>query len=296
MLMSSHSAAPLPTSHKQQQQQSQVEFDIRLQHYLPSEVKSTSVKLEMLCKCSGWHLVAHRASQLSSATLDEYREQFGAQHDAAAATLASFDALLEFEAASRCAAEAIAARSRALACIAESDALRRQNNELRRRLAGAERQIDARVLRETSALKTHNEQLQQQLVQLKQEKQNNIVNKPSPTSSIAVSIAATQNNNNNNSVIVNMEPQFAPTQLTSQKQINQWMNEHSEQHFIFYRRNNNNNNNDKNDQNEAIALCVRTASNELVHSKIKRTSNGLYCCVREVCAATLGELVHSLQL
>lgn len=185
---------------------------------------------------------------------------------------------------------------------------------------------------ETAAIKAQNEKLQQQLVDLKKRyresksinnNNNNNVDSNTPTT--------TTNNNNSSSnkhhdekpvptittpksqqtPMPNSDKMFAPQQLTSQKQINQWMNEHPDRQFVFYRRHANNHNanngntntntntnspNNSIDSGMRVALCVRTAANELVHSRIKHTTSGVYCCVREVCAGSLDELLLLLQL
>jgi regulator of replication initiation timing len=293
-----------------------------MQHYLPSDIKSTTkvVKLEMLCKCSGWHLVAHRPSKLAPSALADYAERFAEQHANGVATLEAFDALLELDASTRAAAEAMAARTRALSAIAESDALRRENALLRRRLSLTSTSSSTSTTTATTTnedemttTKAQNDRLQQQLVELKARYRVAKANIKSITKQLQ-HYEASDTTKKSTSQVDDEQQYFAPSLLTSQKQISQWMNEHPDRNFIFYRRkqnsnssnsnatttnpvDNSNNSNDNSDNNEAaIALCVRTAADELVHSKIKRTVDGHYYCVREVCAASIVELLAALQL
>ena len=175
-------------------------------------------------------------------------------------------------------------------CITESETVSTSDVDLRRRLANIEQKyISERVTvnDEMTTIKAENERLRHHLLDLKKRyrvaksKNKTMFKQLQRYEELAAIIEAKATKPHVERVF------FAPSELSSQQQINQWMNENSERRYIFYRRSKNNNvvgststSNQTESKEDKIALCVRTAANELVHSKIKRNANtGYYYCL-----------------
>jgi hypothetical protein len=153
-------------------------FDVRMQHYTPCQVSigSGMVKLEMLCKCGGWFLVAPSTaveqkqqqqcdSALVAAALEEQRKR-------GRDILRALIDMAELEEMSQQAREALGARQRAIDAIEQAEQLRLQNIALSQRLADAERVARERNVNtgasDNAALLARIAQLERRLAQAKQ--------------------------------------------------------------------------------------------------------------------------------
>lgn len=140
-------------------------LDIRMAHFAPQRVATTSLKLEFLCKVRGWQLVV--AGAYDDAALAYQRCVVDKQEDAAAA-LSTFLSIVELEAESQLALDAAAARKCAIEALSQAEALRVANIALKQTLADAERNAHSLADRKQHALIDHNNRLQAELAAAKE--------------------------------------------------------------------------------------------------------------------------------
>lgn len=291
-------------------------FDVRLRHFAPKAVGGTELKLEMLCKMSGWHLVAGElgGSELVSA-VDRER---ASGHERLELLLE----MMELEAASQQAAEAAAARRRALDAIAEAEVLRRENVALKRRLADAEKEARERADRDNEALREQVTRLHAQLQAAKAataaaassaavaSPAPAIVKVPSPplaslsapspplrksapsppTAKAMLPIAkagpggkitrsSSSGSSGGGGFVGNVDSWFCEAQTAAEAE--QEIERRKRTTALYYRRG------DRQD----LRLCVKLVDGQFAHSRISRAADGSFFAVREVAAPTIAALV-----
>lgn len=247
------------------------------------------------------------SSQASNDAIIKYQRNVAEQFENGVASLRAFETMVELTASNKYAAEAVAARARAVTSIADAEALRRSNIELRRRLADVEADARRQIETQTAALLEQNARLQRQLLDQQQSKSTTKKShRKSSSGGSAAAAAGTQQHQQaasptsttttptttTTTMVMNHKryvasEHYAPRELTSHKQIDAWMREHRDRPFVLYRR----------ATSGDVVLCVRVASGELVHSKIRYAqAPGAYFCVREVSASSIDELLNRLEL
>jgi len=248
MLVSDTAAAPLRAG------------DVRLQHYLPTHVSSRELKLELLAKCSGWHLVAKRESTV--AALEAHQRDVAEHRDVAAAALERFDAQVESDAASKHAADAAAARQRMLTAMQDAEQLRRKNVALNRQLSDALSDAHRVADKRFASLSNENSQLKKQVQRL-----------------LDREAAARKSKAEAGRV----EDHFAPAGMHSRKDVESWMTAQQDRRFVIYRRRN----------GADLALCTKLESGEMVHTRIVQHQQRFFF-VCEMAADSIEDLIQQL--
>ncbi len=257
-------------------------FDVRMRHFAPKAVAGTELKLEMLCKMSGWHLVAGElVSTDLVAAVDRERAN---GHERLELLLE----MIELEASSQQAADAAAARRRALDAIAEAEALRRENVALKRRLADADKEARERADRENDALREQIARLQVQLLAAKAQPPASpppasppVKTAPPPASppprrpppAAAPSAAAAA------SAAGNVDSWFCEAQTAGDAERE--VDRRKCTAVLYLRRG------DRQD----LRLCVKLLDGKFAHSRISRAADGSFSAVREVAAPTIAALL-----
>lgn len=250
-------------------------FDVRMQHYAPCSVVpgSDTVKLEMLCKCGGWFLVAPSQSPRGASEAALAEEQNRGRR-----ILQSLVDVAELEQLSQQALEAAAARQRAIDAIEQAEQLRLQVISLSQRLAEADRAARERTAPGDAELVARIAQLERQLKQKQQVERVatafDSVPRGAPVALGIVHRESKQQSHTLKSLLVS-----AVTVADVEKE----MREANKSLALYYRRG----------DVQDMRLCVRaTDTNEFVHSKILRKADGSFACVREVSASSLENLLN----
>jgi hypothetical protein len=273
----------------------QQQFDVRMQHYAPCNVQTASnvVKLEMLCKCGGWFLVAPTGAVAAAAAAASDAASESAQIEVARQqgreTMNSLIEAADLEELSQQALEASLARRRAIDAIEQAEQLRLQNISLSQRLADAERVARERSARENAALTARVAELEQRLARRDKDDRDKRREKVDRDEGLYVAPPATP-------VALPPPPPAMPTKthhtlaslllddagIVDSASIEREMCKNDRRVALYYRRG---------DQKD-LRLCVRLTTDEFVHSKITQNSDGTFACLRQVCASTLEELLN----
>jgi hypothetical protein len=195
--------------------------------------------------------------------------------------------VVELEEMSLQALEASSARRRAIEAIEQAEQLRLQNIALNRRLVDAERASRERSARDNAALTERVAELEQRLAAaLRTTTAAESIATPSPF----VAPPAPK--------LLALPPPPPPPVLCvpsarhtraslllptpDEESAERQMLARDRRVALYYRRG---------DQKD-LRLCVRLASDEFVHSKITQHDDGSVSCLRQVCAATVEELLN----
>jgi hypothetical protein len=281
-------------------------LDIRMQHFAPQRVATTSLKLEFLCKVRGWQLVV--AGAYDDAALAYQRCVVDKQEDAAA-TLSTFLSIVELEAESQLALDAAAARKCAIEALSQAEVLRVANIALKQTLADAERSAHSLADRKQHALIDHNNRLQAELAAAKEALANAQASSAAATAALGVATATAtvaapaaaplpQRPTSPTAaptsppmalrlppiapvVLRRARPALEPYMSTCQSraEVERELSSCALRFALYGKA-----------DTDQLRLCVRLANGSFAHSKIS-TRDGRFACVREISAPSLEALL-----